>query len=43
MHTKFWLENWKGRDLDVDGKIILEWIVGVNRVGGCVLDVSGSG
>jgi hypothetical protein len=32
MHTKFWSENLKGRDhsegVDVDGKIILEWIVG---------------
>jgi hypothetical protein len=30
MHTKFWSEILKGRDdsedLDVDGKIILEWI-----------------
>jgi hypothetical protein len=30
--TKFWLENLKGRDhsedLDVDGMIILEWILG---------------
>jgi len=35
----------KGRenleDLDVDGKIILEWILG-NRVGGRGLDASGS-
>jgi hypothetical protein len=32
MHTIFWLENLTGRDhledLGVDGKIILEWIVG---------------
>jgi hypothetical protein len=32
MHTKFWSENLKGRytseDLNVDGKIILEWILG---------------
>jgi hypothetical protein len=32
MLTLFWLENLKGRDqseeLDVDGKIILEWILG---------------
>jgi hypothetical protein len=32
MHTKFWSENLKGKDhsedLDVDGKIILEWILG---------------
>jgi hypothetical protein len=31
MHTKFWLENFKGRDhsedLSVDGKIILDWIL----------------
>jgi hypothetical protein len=31
-NTIFWLENLKGRDhledLDVDGKIILEWISG---------------
>jgi len=30
--TIFWLKNLKGRDnledLDVDGKIILEWILG---------------
>jgi hypothetical protein len=32
MDTKFWSENLKGRDLlvdlGVDGKIILEWILG---------------
>jgi len=32
MHTLFWMDNMKGRDhsenLDVDGKIILEWIIG---------------
>jgi len=32
MHTKFWPENLKGRDhaedLDVNGKIILKWILG---------------
>jgi len=32
MHTEFWLEDLKGRDhlrdLSVDGRIILEWILG---------------
>jgi hypothetical protein len=32
IHTMFWLENLKGRDhleaLGVEGKIILEWILG---------------
>jgi hypothetical protein len=32
MHKEFWSENLKGRDrpkdLGVDGKIILEWILG---------------
>jgi hypothetical protein len=32
MPTKFWPENLKGRydseDLDINGKIILEWILG---------------
>jgi hypothetical protein len=32
MHTQFWSENLKGRDhfedLDVDGRIVLEWILG---------------
>jgi hypothetical protein len=32
MHTKFWSENLKGRDdmedLDMDRRIITEWIVG---------------
>jgi hypothetical protein len=32
MHTKFYLENPKGRDdledLGIDGKVILEWILG---------------
>jgi hypothetical protein len=31
-HIKFWLKNLKGRDhsddLGVDGKILLEWILG---------------
>jgi hypothetical protein len=40
------LENLKGRDHtedpDVDGRIILEWILG-NRMGRCELDASGSG
>jgi hypothetical protein len=34
MRTKFWSENVKGRDhsedLDVDGKIIFEWILEKN-------------
>jgi hypothetical protein len=32
VHTEFWLENLKGRitweDLGIDGKIILEYILG---------------
>jgi hypothetical protein len=32
MHTEYWFEKLKGRDhsedLGVDGKIILEWILG---------------
>jgi hypothetical protein len=32
MHIKFWLGNLKGRDymedLGIDGRIILEWIIG---------------
>jgi hypothetical protein len=32
MHTKFWLENLKGRghagDLVVGGRIVIEWILG---------------
>jgi len=43
---KFWLENLVGRDhledLGVDGKIILEWILG-HRVLSCGLHASGSG
>jgi hypothetical protein len=35
MHIKFWSENLKGNDhsedLAVDGRIILEWILGGNR------------
>jgi hypothetical protein len=31
MHTNFWFENLKGKDLSedlgIDGKIILEWIL----------------
>jgi hypothetical protein len=41
MHTKFWTENLKERDHlkdeDVNGKIILEWIVG--KYGGKVWTV----
>jgi hypothetical protein len=36
MHTEFWSENLKGRDqsedLDVDGRITLQWILG--KMGG---------
>jgi len=46
LDTKFLLENLKERDhtedLGVDGKIILEWILG-NRVGMCGLGSSGLG
>jgi len=46
MHTIFWLTSLMGRDhsedIDVDGKVILEFILG-NTVGGCGLDASGSG
>jgi hypothetical protein len=42
VYTVVWLENLKGRDysedLDVDGKVMLEW----NRVGECKLNLSGS-
>jgi hypothetical protein len=46
MHTAFWLGNQKGRDhledLGIDGKIILEWILG--KEGGKVwMDASASG
>jgi len=38
VHTKFWLEIFKGRehleDLGIDGKIILEWIL--DKFGGKV-------
>jgi hypothetical protein len=46
MHTIFWLENVRRRDhledLGVDGRIILEWILG-NGMGNCRLDLSGLG
>jgi hypothetical protein len=46
MLTKFQLGSLKGRDhkdnLAVDGRIILEWILG-NRVGRCEMDSFGSG
>jgi hypothetical protein len=42
MHKQFWWENVTGRDhsedLGVDGKIILEWILGT-WVGRCGLDL----
>jgi hypothetical protein len=45
MLTIFWLENLKGRvyleDVGVDGKIILEWILG-KWMGSCGPDTSGS-
>jgi len=41
MNTEFWSENLKGRyyleDLGIDGRIILEWILG-NKVGMCGLN-----
>jgi hypothetical protein len=42
MYTKFWSENLKERDHaeDVDGKMMLEWIVG--KVRSCGLDVTDS-
>jgi hypothetical protein len=46
MHITFWLENLNGRkhleDLNVDGKIILEWILGKQGVR-CGLDSCASG
>jgi len=46
MLTVFWLENLKVKtdlkDVGVDGKITLEWILG-NRVERCGLDASVSG
>jgi len=46
MLTKFWSENLKVRDymddLGIDGRIILEWILG-KWEGSCELDTSGSG
>jgi hypothetical protein len=46
MRTKFWSESLKGRDhleyLDVNGRIILRWILG-NEVGGCGLNLPSSG
>jgi len=45
MHTTFWSENLEGRDhykcLGVDGKIILEWILG-KWTGKTGLDASAS-
>jgi hypothetical protein len=48
MHIVFRLENLKGRDhsedLDVDGKVTLEWILEKwGGVGVCGLDASGLG
>jgi hypothetical protein len=47
MHTKFWSENLKGRDLSeylgVDEKVILEWMLGKYFRGGCGLDACDSG
>jgi len=40
MHTKFWLENWKGRD-HLEGIGIEGYYR--NKVGGCGSDSSGSG
>jgi hypothetical protein len=43
MNITFWSENLKGRghseDLDVDGKIIIDWFKG-KQVGSCGLDAS---
>jgi hypothetical protein len=46
MHIKFWPENLKVRhhleDLDIDERVILEWILG--KLGErCEVDASGSG
>jgi hypothetical protein len=45
--TVFWLESLNGRDhmeeIGVDGRIILNWILGEIMVGGCGLDLSGLG
>jgi hypothetical protein len=47
MDAKFCSENVKGRDhledLNVDGKIILECILGKQMMGSCGLGSSGSG
>jgi hypothetical protein len=44
-HMKYWSENQKGRDLsedlDVDGKIVLEFILG-KKMRRCRLDASDS-
>jgi hypothetical protein len=46
INTIFWVENPKGKyhmkGLDVDGKIILEWVLG-KWLGGCGLDPCGCG
>lgn len=44
MHTNIWPENDKGRkhfeDPDVDGRIVLNWVI--NLVGGCRLGLFGT-